>query len=136
MIRIYEGNEFNEDVLLSRRQSVKDESVEQSVAGIIERVKNHGDAALLEYTALFDHAQIDKLRVSKKEMDAAWEQVDAEFRSILEKAAKNIRDYHRRQVRENIEIPKSDGIILGQRFTPIAKVGICLLYTSDAADEL
>lgn len=124
MIRIYEGNEFNEDVLLSRRQSVKDESVEQSVAGIIERVKNHGDAALLEYTALFDHAQIDKLRVSKKEMDAAWEQVDAEFRSILEKAAKNIRDYHRRQVRENIEIPKSDGIILGQRFTPIAKVGI------------
>ena len=124
MIRIYEGNEFNEDVLLSRRQSVKDESVEQSVAEIIERVKNHGDAALLEYTALFDHAQIDKLRVSKKEMDAAWEQVDAEFRSILEKAAKNIRDYHRRQVRENIEIPKSDGIILGQRFTPIAKVGI------------
>lgn len=124
MIRIYEGNEFNEDVLLSRRQSVKDESVEQSVAVIIERVKNHGDAALLEYTALFDHAQIDKLRVSKKEMDAAWEQVDAEFRSILEKAAKNIRDYHRRQVRENIEIPKSDGIILGQRFTPIAKVGI------------
>lgn len=124
MIRIYEGNEFNEDVLLSRRQSVKDESVEQSVAEIIERVKNHGDAALLEYTALFDHAQIDKLRVSKKEMDAAWEQVDAEFRSILEKAAKNIRDYHRRQVRENIEIPKSDGIILGQRFTPISKVGI------------
>lgn len=124
MIRIYEGNEFNEDVLLSRRQSVKDESVEQIVAGIIERVRNHGDAALLEYTALFDHAQIDKLRVSKKEMDAAWEQVDAEFRSILEKAAKNIRDYHRRQVRENIEIPKSDGIILGQRFTPIAKVGI------------
>ena len=124
MIRIYEGSEFNEDVLLARRQSVKDDKVEQIVADIIEHVKNEGDAALREYCARFDHANIEKLRVSKKEIEAAWEQTDEEFRTVLEQAAKNIRDYHRRQLRENIEIPKGDGIILGQRFTPIAKVGI------------
>ena len=68
MIRIYEGNEFNEAVLLARRQNVQDDNVEQAVAEIIARVRKDGDAALREYGALFDHAHIDKLRVSKKEI--------------------------------------------------------------------
>ena len=88
MIRIYEGSEFNEDVLLARRQSVNDDRVEQIVAEIIEHVKTEGDVALREYSARFDHVNIEKLRVSKKEIEAAWEHTDEEFRTVLERQLK------------------------------------------------
>lgn len=98
--------------------------VEDIVSGVIENVKQNGDKALFEYCEKFDGAKLSCLEVSKEEIDAAYEKEDKEFLATIELAKNNIYKFHSHQVRNNFVINDADGVILGQKITPIEKVGI------------
>ena len=98
--------------------------VEDIVSGVIENVKQNGDKALFEYCEKFDGAKLSCLEVSKEEIDAAYEKEDKEFLATIELAKNNIHNFHSHQVRNNFVVNDADGVILGQKITPIEKVGI------------
>ncbi len=124
MIKIATSDQIAEGWLREGRQKGPSPQIEADVANIIAQVREQGDAAVKEYTARFDQAELTDIKVSEAEMAQAWKSVSQEFKDILAEAAENIRDYHRYQLREDVEIAKEDGIILGQRLLPIAKVGL------------
>ena len=99
-------------------------NVEQIVADIIANVRAEGDKAVLEYNRKFDKAKLTTLLVSQEEIEEAFAMVEPEFLSILEQAAENIRAFHSKQVRNSFVIADKPGIILGQKVTPIEKVGV------------
>ena len=99
-------------------------NVEQIVADIIANVRANGDKAVLDYNLKFDKADLDTLLVSQEEIDEAFASVEPEFLTILERAAENIRNFHSKQVRNSFVIADKPGIVLGQKVTPIEKVGI------------
>ena len=99
-------------------------NVEAVVSEILANVKANGDKAVLEYNLKFDKAQLDTLLVSQGEIDEAFAAVEPEFLSILEQAAENIRSFHSKQVRNSFVIADRPGIVLGQKVTPIEKVGV------------
>ena len=99
-------------------------NVEAIVTDIISAVRANGDKAVLEYNLKFDKAKLDALRVSQQEIDQAFASVDPEFIAILEEAAENIRNFHSKQVRSSFVIADKPGIVLGQKVTPIEKVGV------------
>ena len=98
--------------------------VEDIVSGVIENVKQNGDKALFEYCEKFDGAKLSCLEVSKEEIDAAYEKEDKDFLATIELAKNNIHKFHSHQVRNNFVINDADGVILGQKITPIEKVGM------------
>ena len=99
-------------------------NVEAVVSEIIANVRANGDRAVLEYNRKFDKADLTALRVSEEELDEAFAAVEPEFLAILEQAAENIRAFHSRQVRSSFVIADKPGIVLGQKVTPIEKVGV------------
>lgn len=94
------------------------------VADIIADVKANGDRAVKAYCAKFDKAELTSLEVTPEEIQAAVSQVEPEFLDILREAAENIRSFHSRQVRNSFVIADKPGIVLGQKITPIEKVGV------------
>ncbi len=94
------------------------------VSDIIANVRKRGDQAVLEYNLKFDRARLDSLRVTEQELQEAVASVAPEFIAILEQAAENIRSFHSRQVRNSFVIADRPGIVLGQKVTPIEKVGV------------
>ena len=94
------------------------------VADILYDVRKNGDQAVLAYCAKFDKAELTTLEVSKQEIEEALNQVEPEFLKILEEAAANIRAFHSRQVRNSFVMADKPGIVLGQKVTPIEKVGV------------
>ena len=94
------------------------------VADIIADVKENGDTAVKAYCAKFDKAELTSLEVTPEEIQAAVSQVEPEFLDILREAAENIRAFHSRQVRNSFVIADKPGIVLGQKITPIEKVGV------------
>ena len=98
--------------------------VEDIVSGVIANVKGNGDKALFEYCEKFDGAKLSSLEVTKEEIEAAYLKEDKEFLSTIELAKNNIHKFHSHQVRNNFVINDAGGVILGQKITPIEKVGI------------
>lgn len=94
------------------------------VADIIADVRENGDAAVKAYCAKFDKAELTSLEVTPEEIQEAISQVEPEFLDILREAAENIRSFHSRQVRNSFVIADKPGIVLGQKITPIEKVGV------------
>ena len=94
------------------------------VADILYDVRKNGDKAVLAYCAKFDKAELTSLEVSKEEIEEALTLVEPEFLEILKEAAANIRAFHSRQVRNSFVIADKPGIVLGQKVTPIEKVGV------------
>ncbi|MDO4530068.1 MAG: histidinol dehydrogenase, partial [Lachnospiraceae bacterium] len=122
MIKILKFNEVPKEEIFSRVEAIS--SVEETVAEIIKNVKENGDAAVLDYCRKFDHAELSSLLVSEEEMKEALSLVEPEFIRVLERAADNIKAFHQKQVREGFEIRKANGIVMGQKITPIEKVGL------------
>lgn len=115
-------NAAKEDILT---RDIKLESgVEAIVADIIKNVRENGDAALKEYSLKFDKAEIANLRVTAEEIEAAYNNEDPALIETLEKAKKNIWNFHEKQLRKGFEINNGNGTISGQKITPIEKVGI------------
>lgn len=94
------------------------------VADILADVKENGDTAVKACCAKFDKAELTSLEVTPEEIQAAVSQVEPEFLDILREAAENIRSFHSRQVRNSFVIADKPGIVLGQKITPIEKVGV------------
>lgn len=103
-----------------------EENVNAAVDAVLEAVKAHGDEAVRDYTRRFDGVEMDSFRVSEEEIEAAWNQVDEDFRQTLSLAAENIKHFHQQQVHKDFVLTDQPGIIMGQRYTPIEKVGICV----------
>ncbi|NDI36578.1 histidinol dehydrogenase [Chengkuizengella sediminis] len=101
-------------------------SVEQNkaVQNIIETVIREKDEALIRFTEQYDGVQCASLKVSKQELDAAYDQVDDEFLVPLRKAAENIRVFHEKQKRNSWMDLQEDGSMLGQVIRPLKRVGI------------
>ena len=122
MIKIMKYGEVPNSEIFAR--SVPKTDVTGTVAEIIKNVRENGDKALFEYCEKFDKAQLSSLAVTKEEIDEALNLVEPEFLEILEKAAKNIRKFHSRQVRNSFIINDEDGIVIGQKIIPVDRAGL------------
>lgn len=101
-----------------------DEQLTKDVAEIIANVRENGDQALRAYTAKFDGARVDELEVSGSEMEEAVNSVEKELIDVLKGATENIYKFHEKQKRDDLILFEEDGKILGQKFTPIERVGL------------
>ena len=122
MIKIYDLNEVPEEEIFARQEEAVD--VSAPVADILRAVKERGDAALLEYEKQFDRVELSALEVTPQELEEGAAQVDPEFTQILREAAENIRAFHAKQKREGFLMTEREGVVLGQKITPLARVGI------------
>ncbi len=122
MIKILKYGEVSNSEIFNRGTAATD--VSGIVTDIIENVKQNGDKALFEYAEKFDKAQLTSLEVTAQEIDEAFHSVEPKFLEILKKAAENIRNFHSKQVRNSFIISENDGIVTGQKITPIEKVGL------------
>lgn len=91
---------------------------------IIDDVRARGDEALHDFTAQFDHATLTDLRVTEAEIDAARAEVGDEFLAAISSAAIAIEEFHARQLTQSWFTTGADGVFLGQKVTPLARVGI------------
>ncbi|MBQ2614633.1 MAG: histidinol dehydrogenase [Clostridia bacterium] len=94
---------------------------------VSDDIREHGDAAVLEYTAKFDRVPLtqDKLKVTPEEIETAYERLDVETRDAIAYAAKNIRNFHEKQMPEEMWFTEVDkGLLVGEKTTPI--VDVCL----------
>ena len=121
MIKMMKYGEVPSSEIFARGTAETD--VSDIVADILAEVRQKGDAALFAYAKQFDKADLQALEVSEAEIDAAFQKVEPAFIAVLQQAAENIRAFHRRQVRNSFVIT-GDGIVTGQKITPIAKVGL------------
>ncbi|GAA0755766.1 histidinol dehydrogenase [Ideonella azotifigens] len=107
-----------------------DAAIEQRVAEILADVQKRGDAAVLEYTARFDGVQaasVAELELTREELKAAFEAITPAQRSALQAAAARVRSYHERQLQasgRSWQYRDEDGTLLGQKVTPLDRVGI------------
>ena len=122
MIQIYKYGEVENDKIFAR--AVAEVDVAAIVTDIIDSVRKNGDAALLEYCERFDKVKLDSLEVSAEEIDEAFASVGEEFIRVMRDAAANIYAFHKRQVRNSFVIEETDGVVMGQRVTPIDRVGL------------
>lgn len=122
MIKIYKYGEVSNDEIFAREDLSA--NVEDIVADIIKEVRKNGDKALLAYTAKFDKATLSSLEVTKEEWDEGIKKVSPQFTAIIEEAAENIKSFHKKQVRNSFIINEKDGVCVGQKVTPIEKVGV------------
>lgn len=99
---------------------------EDSVKEILAQVKERGDAAVFELTEKFDGSKInvENLVVTEAEIEEAYAQVDEELLGIVRKSLKNIESYHEKQMQHSWFDSKPDGTILGQKITPLSRVGV------------
>ena len=121
MIKILDYSALGEQIF-NREESTF--NVEEIVTEIIDKVKKEGDSALYYYAEKFDKAKLDSLEVSQKEFDQAFTMVDQKFIEVLNASAKNIKAFHTNQLRKGFEIKGEDGIIIGQKITPVERAGL------------
>ncbi|WP_095532841.1 histidinol dehydrogenase [Domibacillus mangrovi] len=100
------------------------EDQQQIVRAIISEVKEKGDYALFAYTEKFDGAKLSSLKVTREEINEAYETLDDEMISIIREAAENIASFHAKQKRETWLYTNADGSILGQKMTPLDSAGV------------
>ncbi len=100
--------------------------VDAPVAEILAKVRAEGDAALCDYTARFDHLELnaDRLRISDEEISAACEEVSSELIDAIDVAARRIEAFHRAQMPKDLCFTDADGLTLGQRWTSLDAVGL------------
>ena len=122
MIKIYNYGQVPNEEIFARENIAA--NVESVVTEIISTVATLGDKALYAYAAKFDKVNLTALEVTQAEIDEAFASVEPEFLNILREAAANIRAYHEKQVRNSFILNEKDGVVIGQKVTPIEKVGL------------
>ena len=111
---------------LLKRSPINYREQEDAVNNILTKVKDKGNLALFEYTEKFDKVKLtaETIKVTDEEIAEAYEQVDDELIRVIRLAMKNIKDYHEMQKEESWFDSKPDGTILGQKITPLSRVGV------------
>ncbi|WP_301116871.1 histidinol dehydrogenase [Pusillimonas sp. (ex Stolz et al. 2005)] len=105
----------------------QDDSIEHVVADVLKDVRHRGDEALLDYTRRFDRvdaASVQALEIPRSEWEAALNALPQDQRAALEEAARRVRSYHERQKAEGWSYTEPDGTRLGQKVTPLDRVGL------------
>ena len=114
------------DTLLAFESST-DDAIETAVAGILRDVRARGDEAVMDYTRRFDRmdcAAMVELELPRSELDAAYAGLSDTQRTALAEAADRVRIYHERQKQDSWEYAEADGTRLGQKVTPLDRVGL------------
>lgn len=121
-------NESKKNILenLLKRSPNNYGKFEAAVNDILADIKENGDKALFDYTKKFDKADINEsnIIVTQAEIEKAYTQVDVGLIDVIRKAIVNIRSYHEKQKQYSWFDSKPDGTILGQKITPLARVGV------------
>lgn len=128
-MRILELNENTRKDILSnllKRSPNSYGEYEGRVSAIIDEIKSRRDEAVFEYTKKFDGYDLnaDNIIVTEDEIKAAYDEIDDGLVEIIRKALVNIRNYHAKQKRNSWFDATPDGTILGQKITPLARVGV------------
>lgn len=108
-------------------EGAQDDRIEQTVAAILADVKARGDAAVIEYTNRFDRlsaTSMGELELTRAELEAALASLPADRRAALQAAAARVRAYHERQPLQGWQYEEADGTLLGQKITPLDRVGL------------
>ncbi len=122
ILRSSEYDAIKAEILSRGDLDYKDINV--TVEEIVKNVKENGDKAVLGYTAKFDGAVLEKMEVTKEEMDRAWERTPDSLKNALTEAGNSIRKFHEKQKRNSFMDNALKGRITGQLINPIEKVGI------------
>jgi len=112
---------------LTAFDAAQDESVDRTVADILAAVKSRGDAAVLEYTARFDGVAartLAELELPRESLARARDALPGAQREALEQAAVRVRRYHEKQLAQSWQYAEADGTVLGQKVTPLDRVGL------------
>jgi histidinol dehydrogenase len=107
--------------------AAQDETVDAAAAAILDAIRKRGDTALVEYTSRFDAVSVSRaadLEIAPADLKAALERLPAPERTALEAAADRIRRYHEKQVAQSWQYREADGTVLGQRVSPLDRVGL------------
>ncbi len=108
-------------------ESVSDNQVQKIVTDILADVKARGDAAVIEYSNRFDHLhaeRMDQLELTQEQLEDALNTLPTDQRSALLAAADRVRKYHDKQKQDSWSYTEEDGTLLGQKVTPLDRVGI------------
>lgn len=111
---------------LLKRSPNQYDSYQDTVSEILNEVKEKGDEALFAFTKKFDKADIsaENILVTKEEIEEAYSLVEDSLIEVMKKSLANIRDFHEKQLRNSWIETREDGVILGQRITPLESVGV------------
>ncbi|MAX88009.1 MULTISPECIES: histidinol dehydrogenase [Thalassolituus] len=108
-------------------EAVSDSGVQEAVTNIVNDVRSRGDEALIEYTNKFDRTSASTmadLELTQEQLQAALDGLDEKQRTALITAADRVRDYHEKQKQDSWQYTEADGTVLGQKVTPMDRVGI------------
>ncbi|WP_345739451.1 histidinol dehydrogenase [Virgibacillus salarius] len=111
---------------IAKRRTL-DNNTDQTVLDIINQIKQSGDAAIRQLTKELDDVLLPKFQVTKEEFKDAYKQVSPAFLRALTKAKNNIQQFHAKQMQQSWFTNSHSGILLGQKITPLEKVGIYVL---------
>ena len=129
MIHFYElaTMDVSQRARLLRRAEIQIDELIERVRPIIQEVRQRGDQALIEFTARFDRVQLapDHLRVSREEIERAYQTLDISVRGAIEHAIRNVRTFHQRQMpHEQWFTQVAPGVMAGEKITPVTSVGL------------
>ena len=117
-------DEYNFIETLKERSVSGAKDVTDIVQDIINNVKCNGDKAVNEYTVKFDGKAPENIEITKDEIESLISQCDKDYIETLKRAAKNIEDFHKRQIQQSWLTTKENGVILGQRIRGLERVGL------------
>ena len=106
------------------RKGVLPQNIVDAARDIVADVRANGDAAVRDYCQRFDGVELQSFRLPQEQIDAALEGLDPAFAAALEKAARQIREFHQREVEQSWVTTRADGTMLGVKVTPLAAAGI------------
>ena len=122
-IPIYKADQIGREEIL-KRSFAANEAAERAAAEILLQVKTRGDQAIYALEEKFDGVLLSSLEVSEEEWEEGAKKADPALVQVLTEAAERIRFYHSHQKRNGFVTESGDGVILGQKITPLEKVGL------------
>ncbi|WLV25111.1 histidinol dehydrogenase [Aciduricibacillus chroicocephali] len=123
-MKIISAADYREELLNPKAVEERNEKLDESVLSIIAEVRKNGDKALFSYTEQFDKVKLQSLLVSEAEFAEARGLVSKEFLTAMEQAKENITSFHSEQKERSWFVNKENGVLLGQKVTPLERVGI------------
>ncbi len=126
-MNLYSSSQDDINQLLTRlksRNSEQRQDVTEAVRNILQEVRSEGDKAVLRFTQKFDRVEIKSPEVEKAELQNALNTLEPELLSSIRKAGENIRSFHEKQKENSWFTTDGDGILLGQKVTPLERVGV------------
>ncbi|MGM0162007.1 histidinol dehydrogenase [Enterococcus sp. DIV1059_2] len=122
-MRIFSTQKDTIETIVARKQS-ETKDVSTVVAQIIARVQQQGDQALFQLIEEIDQVTLSSLTISLEEVETAVQAVSPELLEVMEQAKENILAFHQKQVQQGFVLTKENGVVMGQRVLPLAKVGV------------